>query len=196
MGYGSFRYSNFIRNTSFLSSFQDIEKFYIWNSIIFLTLFDIYLTRISCYSKELTSIGIVVCWDLMSPPELTGDTPVTEIVDPILECFIEPFWNDLEFSFFISSGYLLSHSARFHEPLSRYNRFDTTTTTRAESNTMGVWFDFYKISFAFQEFDNIAARFTHSRESCKYPCFCTHESSLIYDSIISSESMTTAHLKI
>jgi hypothetical protein len=97
----------------------------------------------------------------VSPPELTRDTPVTQIVDPVFECLIESFWYYFEFSFFVSSCDLLSHRTSSYEPLSRYNRLDTAFASRTESYGMSVWLYFDEISLAPEELDDIVSRLTN-----------------------------------
>ncbi len=43
----------------------------------------------------------------MTPPELAGYTPISEIVYPILKSLIESFWDDFKFFFLVSGDYFL-----------------------------------------------------------------------------------------
>jgi hypothetical protein len=116
MRYGSLRFSIFTRITSILSIFPTIIILY----VVFFALFFDQVRRIPSHSEEISGIDIVVRWDLMSPPELARDTPVTQIIDPVFECLVESLWYDFEFSFLIACCHLLSHSACPYEPLSGY----------------------------------------------------------------------------
>lgn len=61
----------------------------------------------------------------MPPPELATYTPITEIIDPVFENLIKSFWDNFEFSFFVTSDDFLRHLRHTDKPLSRDNTLDT-----------------------------------------------------------------------
>ena len=113
---------------------------------VFFTLFFYEIAWISCHTEKFSCIRIVVCGDLVTPPELTGYTPVTEIVYPVFEYFSISLWDDLEVLLLISYDDFLCHDACFHEPLSRDDRLDTTLSPTTKSYLMSVWFCAYEIA--------------------------------------------------
>ncbi len=196
MRYSSLRYSHFIRISSFLRSFQIFQSKRADRKIIFFTLLFIDITRIARHSEEFPCIGIEVCWYLMSPPELTRDTPVTEIVDPVLEGFIEPFRDDFEVFFLVSDDHFLGHDTCSHEPLCRDDGFDTTVTAFTESDLVGIGLYPYQISLAPQEFDDIRTSLKSRYESGKDTCLFRHDTILIDDSIVCPQGMLFCHFEI
>lgn len=77
-----------------------IENIFISNNI-FLPIFRIKFFRICCYSEEFFCFAVIVCRNLMSPPELARYTPVTQVINPVFKCFIKALRKDSKFSFFI-----------------------------------------------------------------------------------------------
>lgn len=116
---------------------------------IFLSILCIEFLWICCYSQEFPCFMVIVCRNLMSPPELTRDAPVTQIIDPVFKCFIKSFRENRKLSFLISRNYFFCHDICFYKPLCRNNRLDTTLSTRTKSNLMSIGFNLYEISFAF-----------------------------------------------
>ncbi len=196
MRYDSLRYSHFIRISSFLRSFQIFQSKRADRKIIFSTLPFIDLTRIARHSEEFPCIGIEIGGYLMSPPELTRDAPVTEIVDPVFEGFIEPFRDDLEVFFLVSDDYFLGHDTGSHEPLCRDDGFDTTVAAFTESDLVCIGFYPYQISLAPQEFYDIRTSLKSRHESGKNTCLFRHDAILIDDSIVCPEGMLFRHFEI
>lgn len=129
----------------------------LFSELLVISLYD--LTQITSYSYELSRIFMIICWYLVSPPELSRDTPITEIIDPVFEGFFEAGRDDFELFPFVSCDDLFCEDACSYEPLGRDDRFDTALAPLTESDFVCIGLDAYEIPLGTEKFDDIISSF-------------------------------------
>ena len=72
----------------------------------------------------------------MSPPELTGNTPVTDILQPVIICLIKMRWYKLGISILYCLNGRLCQIIHLNKPLKRYSWLYCCMTTVAGSYIM------------------------------------------------------------
>jgi hypothetical protein len=65
----------------------------------------------------------------MSPPELSGDTPITNICEPIVPRLFKARWNNFNVPVFHRFKRLGTHAFRFDKPLTTDKRFNDLPTS-------------------------------------------------------------------
>ena len=78
--------------------------------------FRAFFRHFSCHD-HFTTLITVVRRDSVSPPELTGNTPVTDIFQPVQICLSEACRNKFQFSWFQSIDCSLCHFIHAYKPL-------------------------------------------------------------------------------
>ena len=132
----------------------------------------------------------------MSPPELARYTPVTEVIDPVFECLLEPRRDDFEVTLFISFDDFFRKYIRSYEPLGRYDRLYTALTPLTESYFMLIGFYTHEISLRTKELYDIFSCICICLLSGKSSSLFIHIAISIYDCIVSSKIMSFCCLKV
>ena len=88
--------------------------------------------------------------NLMSPPQLTGDTPVTDIFHPIQVGFAETLWNKFGFILFDNPDGLFCQRLHLDEPLGRNDRLHILMAAITCADVVAVVFYFYQIAASLQ----------------------------------------------
>src|SRR3989338_4621303 len=85
---------------------------------------------------------VVPGWDTVSPPDLSGDTPITDIFHPVKIDFRPTFW--IEFNFFVFGGFecKFGHGRHFYKPLFGKMRLDHGIAAVTMTNGMRMWLNF------------------------------------------------------
>ena len=76
-----------------------------------------------CGHNNLTAFITVVCGNSVAPPELSGNTPVLDVVCPVEICFFHTFGNKLNLAFLYSLNCGLDKLIHLNEPLLFYEGF-------------------------------------------------------------------------
>ena len=74
----------------------------------------------------------------MTPPQLTGDTPVTDVFHPVYIGFAEAIGDKLGLPFLHHSERFFCQRLHFNEPLCRDDGFDIIVTAIAGADIVGV----------------------------------------------------------
>ena len=106
---------------------------------------------------HLTAVIAVIGRDTVSPPELSGDTPVTDIVGPVIVHGFRTFGDELNRPVLDGLFCRLNQLVHLDEPLLFNHRFDGHVTTFVRADIMRVVFDAHEESHLVQFFDNLFA---------------------------------------
>ena len=68
---------------------------------------------------------------LMTPPELAGDTPIVDVIEPIEIDTCPSFWSEMDSAFLRGFNGRFCQRLHLDEPLIRQTRFDNRFTTIA-----------------------------------------------------------------
>ena len=90
------------------------------------------------------------CRNLMTPPKLTGNTPVTDIFHPINISLAETVRDELSLPFLDNAQSFLGQRLHLYKPLGRYNRLHIVMTAVAGAHIMSMVFNLNKITLLFQ----------------------------------------------
>ena len=82
----------------------------------------------------------------MSPPELSGYTPVTDIIQPVIISLVHTLWNQLQLAAYNCFLRRLCHLTHLDEPLWLYKWLYRCLTTVMRTNHMLVWYNLHKKS--------------------------------------------------
>ena len=113
--------------------------------------FRAFLRHFSCH-YHLTALITVISRDSVSPPELTGNTPVTDILQPVKICLVKTCRNKLKVSVVQSLDGSFCHFAHFYKPLWLDHRLYGCTAAVMGTNTVVMRNNLYKKSLLFQVF--------------------------------------------
>ena len=130
----------------------------------------------------------------MSPPELTGNTPVADILKPVEIRFIKMLRNKFCFSFFYCINRRTGKWFHFYKPLFGYTRLYCCSTTVTSSYVMIVVLNFYKSALFFQIFYDGFSCFIsiHARILLIF----IHDFSIVCHHINNRQVMTQSNLKV
>ena len=92
----------------------------------------------------LAALVAVVGRDTMSPPELTADTPVSDIVGPVKVGLFHTLRNQLDLAIFYSLYCGLNQLLHLYKPLLFYKRLDGGLTTVMGTYVVAVVLNLYK----------------------------------------------------
>ena len=90
----------------------------------------------------------------MSPPKLTADTPVTDIVRPVKVGLVHALGNQLDFAILYGFYRRFNQLIHLHKPLLFYQRLDGGLATVMGAYVMGIVFNFYKQAQLIHLFDD------------------------------------------
>ena len=99
-----------------------------------------------------TAVGTVVSGDSVTPPELTGDTPVADVFHPMEVNLLKSFGNELCFAGLYAVNCRACKGFHLNEPLHRNTGLNSCTATVASTNVMSVGLDFNKETALFKVF--------------------------------------------
>ena len=130
----------------------------------------------------------------MSPPELTGNTPVADILKPVEIRFIKMLRNKFCFSFFYCINRRTGKWFHFYKPLFGYTRLYCCSTTVTSSYVMIVVLNFYKSALFFQIFYDGFSCFIsiHARILLIF----IHDFSIVCHHINNRQVMAQSNLKV
>ena len=80
----------------------------------------------------------------MSPPQLPGDTPVTDIFQPVEIDLVKPFWHKLKIAGFQRFDGRLRQLLHFYKPLLLYHGFYGGPAAVMGSYIMNMLFHFHQ----------------------------------------------------
>ena len=130
----------------------------------------------------------------MSPPKLTADTPVPDIVRPVKVGLFHTLRYQLHLAVFHSLRRRLYQLIHFDKPLLLYQRFDGGAAAVVGTYIMGVLFYFYQEPHLIQLFYNGS-----SRRIALHPCKASAvfiDSRIIVHHIDNRQIVALAHFKI
>ena len=112
--------------------------------------------------------------DTVTPPNLTRDTPVTNVFHPASVSFGKAFRNKFGATVFYAVNSSFYQGFHFYEPLSGNQRFYYTTATLAVTNSMSVFFNFNKVAKFLQFFNQVFTAFV-TFLACIFTSFFGHQ---------------------
>ena len=102
-----------------------------------------------CSNHNLAALIAVICRDSVSPPELSGNTPVADIFKPVQICLVKTLRNESELFVIQSFDGSLCHLVHFYKPLWLDHRLYGCSAAVVCSYVMGMWNNLYKKSQLF-----------------------------------------------
>ena len=127
-----------------------------------------------CYC-DMTAVCAVVSRDSVTPPQLTGNTPVADIFQPVHIDFAETVGNEFQFLILVNFHCRFCQFFHFYEPLQFDHGFDYSVTSFMAAYCMVDVFDFDQVTFFFQLFNDGFSCFhsAHTAESASQFVHCT-----------------------
>ena len=104
---------------------------------------------------DFTALIAVISGDSVSPPELTADTPVADIVRPVIVNFLHTLRNQPDLTIFHCFHRRPYQFIHLHKPLFLNQRLNRCLTAVMGSHIMGIVFDTYQKPFLLQLFHNL-----------------------------------------
>ena len=117
-----------------------------------------YIRHFASYNY-FSAIFTVICRDTMSPPQLSGDAPVTDIVCPVKICFVHSCRNQPDITIFYGFHCRFDQFIHLNEPLFFDHRFYCGMAAVMRSYIMGIIFNSYQKSHTVKFFHNMPAAF-------------------------------------
>ena len=93
-------------------------------------------------------------WDSVTPPELSTDAPVLDVLKPSEPCLLFAFWNDCQFLASDSFTSSSCHIFAIDIPLWFQVRFDDVSSLCACSDPHSIWLLFSQKAFFLESFSN------------------------------------------
>ena len=90
-----------------------------------------------------TAVIAVISGNPVSPPQLTTDTPVTDVICPVEVVFLHTFGDQLDLTIFYSFSCGFDQLIHLNEPLVLYHRLDGGLTTVMGTYVVYMIFDLY-----------------------------------------------------
>ena len=100
--------------------------------------------------RHFTAVITVICRNLMTPPQLTGDTPVMNVLHPAHIGLAEAIRNELDLAVLHDAHCVLSQRRHLDKPLCRGNRLYRRTAAVAGADIVGVVFNLDQTTLCFQ----------------------------------------------
>ena len=104
-------------------------------------------TRVLNRYNHLSTVITVPCRNAVSPPKLTTDTPITNIIRPVKITFLHAFWQKFDFTIFNSLNSRLNHLIHLNKPLLLDHRLNGRMTAVMNSYIMRMRHHFNQKSF-------------------------------------------------
>ena len=95
----------------------------------------------------------------MSPPKLTGNTPVVNIFHPVGVSLCESFGNKLNFAVVYYAESFLGERLHLNEPLVACKRLNSSTATVTSTNIVSIILNLDECAAFFKVFYNLLTRF-------------------------------------
>ena len=109
----------------------------------------------------------------VAPPDLTGDTPVTDVIHPAGISFGEAFRYELGTTVFNAINSSLNQRLHLNEPLGGNLRFNSMAAALAVTNSMGMLFNLNQITVSLQVGNDSLTAFLTSH-AFVFACFFSH----------------------
>ena len=149
----------------------------------------------SCFAySNMTAFFTVVSRNTVAPPQLTGDTPVTDIFQPVHVYFTETIGNKTQFLLFIYFHSRFCQFVHAYKPLQFDQGFDGNITSFMAAYCMSDIFDFYQIALFFQVCYYCFSGF-HTIHACVFACFFVH-STIVVHYVDTRQVMTYTNFKV
>ncbi len=88
----------------------------------------------------------------MSPPDLTGNAPIADIIEPMEIYLVKTFGNEFGFSVLYGVNSRLCKRLHLNEPLCGNFWLDSRSAAIASTDIMAVFLDFYQCALSFEIF--------------------------------------------
>ena len=102
------------------------------------------------YNGDLAAVITGISRDTMAPPELTGNTPVVDIVQPVLINLAETVRNEVYFAVLLCLAGSFCHICHFYKPLRFDHRLYGCLTSVVSSYVMNVILNLYQKTKLFE----------------------------------------------
>ena len=130
----------------------------------------------------------------VSPPELTGNTPVTDIVSPVKIYFLHPLRQQGNVPVFHCLYSRLNQFVHFYKPLLFYHRLHCGSAAVMGSHIMGMGHNFYQKSLLFQFLHHLFSGFVAVHSLIFSAVFV--DSGIVVQHINFRQVMAFAHFKV
>ena len=97
-------------------------------------------------NNHLSTVITVPCRDSVPPPELTADTPVSDIIGPVKIGFFHTLRQELDLAIFHSVNSRFNEFIHLHKPLLLDHGLYGGMTSVMGSDIMGMWNNLYQKS--------------------------------------------------
>ena len=104
------------------------------------------LARIFDGYYHLATVITVPCRNAVSPPQLTADTPVTDVVGPVKVGLVHTLWKKFDISVLHTFHSRLDHLIHLYKPLLLDHRLNRCMTAVMHTDIVGMWNNFYQKS--------------------------------------------------
>ena len=128
---------------------------------------------------DMTAVRTVVCRNSVSPPKLTGNTPVADIIQPVHINLAETFGNKFQLLILINLDGRLCQLVHLYKPLQFNHGFDGCVASFMAAYRMGNILDFNQIAFLVQLFYDFLSGL-QSVHACKSACLFIHCAVIIH----------------
>ena len=118
--------------------------------------------QIGTAGAHFTAVIAIPYRDAVTPPDLTGNTPVTDVVHPAGIGLGEALRYELSAAVFNAVYSSLNQRLHLYEPLSRNLRFNSMAAALAVTHSMGMLFNLNQIAVCLQVSNNSLAAFLTS----------------------------------
>ena len=138
------------------------------------------LCRVFTADRDFTAVLAVPGRNPVTPPKLTGDTPVTDVFHPVEVNLVEAFGDKLRLAVLDCLDGRFGKRLHLHEPLLGNSRFNNRMTAVAGTDFMLGRLDFNKCTGVRQVFDNRLAAL-HEIHTGIFACLFIHEAVVGHD---------------
>ena len=104
---------------------------------------------------DVAAVGARPCGNLMTPPQLTGNAPVADILHPVEIGLAEPLGDELGLPFLDDPDGFLGQRLHLHEPLGGDDRLHVLMAAVAGADVVAVRLHLHQISARFQIGDDL-----------------------------------------
>ena len=106
----------------------------------------------------MAAVGAVPRRDLMAPPQLTGDAPVTDVLHPVRINFREALRNKLRLAVVHDAQRLFGQRLHLYKPLSGNDRLDVAVAAVAGADIVVIRLDLHEVALRLEVGDDLLAR--------------------------------------
>ena len=144
---------------------------------------------------KLPALITVICRDSVSPPDLSGNTPVTDILQPVQVNLVKSFRNETEFTRFDCIDGRFCQFFHLYKPLLLNKRFYRCMTAVMGSYIMRMRYYLYQISLFLQVFYHCFSCLI-SVHTCILAAILLIDGSIIIHNIDFRQIVTLSNLKV